>query len=154
MNVGLGVGVRVTVGTGVNVGVGLGVGVRVTVGTGVNVGVGLGVGVRVTVGPGVNVGVGLGVGVRVTVGTGVNVGVGLGVGMVTSSAFAAFSLPPVATFPDRDARRSQDPRILLFICAVEIDGFLALSRAAVPVTYGTAIDVPFRYEYPPDFVVL
>ena len=81
---------------------------------------------------GTGVYVGVGSGVLVTVGTGVYVGVGAGVDI--PRAFAAFSLPPVATFPDNAGIISTDPRILLFICAVVNEGFNVLSRAAVPVT--------------------
>jgi len=143
VEVGTGVGVRVTVGVGTGVEVGTGVGVRVTVGVGTGVEVGTGVGVRVTVGVGMGVEVGTGVGVRVTVGVGTGV-VGVGVGVLIPNAFAAFNLPPVATFPEREGRLSQDPRILLFICAPVREGDWDFKRAATPVTYGAAIDVPFR----------
>ena len=76
--VGLGVGVGVTVGFGVTVG--LEVGVGVTVGFGVTVGLGVGVGVTVGLGVAVAVGaeVAVGLGVAVDVGLGVAVGLGLG----------------------------------------------------------------------------
>ncbi len=97
VEVGTGVGVRVTVGVGTGVEVGTGVGVRVTVGVGTGVEVGTGVGVRVTVGVGMGVEVGTGVGVRVTVGVGTGV-VGVGVGVLIPNAFAALIFPRLRLF--------------------------------------------------------
>ena len=67
------------------------------------------------VGAGEGVGDGVGVGVLVMVGVGEGVCDGVGVGLVSPSAFAALSLPPVRTFPDNEAILSQVFRIVLLI---------------------------------------
>ncbi|MCE2405093.1 MAG: hypothetical protein J4F43_08045 [Dehalococcoidia bacterium] len=84
--VGVGVGLRVAAGTGVetavgvSVGTGVGTAVGVSVGTGVGTAVGVSVGTRVGIAVGVSVGTGVGTAVGVSVGTGVGTAVGVSVG--------------------------------------------------------------------------
>jgi hypothetical protein len=55
------------------------------------------------------------------------------------------SLPPDATFPDRELIASTLLIILLRICVADIEGFCDFKSAATPDTWGVAIDVPLRY---------
>jgi hypothetical protein len=55
----------------------------------------------------------------------------------------AFSRPPLATTPEREAFVSTFSRAL-FICATVAAGFAANPSAAAPETCGAAIEVPFR----------
>ena len=59
--------------------------------------------------------------------------------------------PPVATWPERWEVFVTFPRILLLIFHAASDGYLAAKRAAVPDTWGVAMEVPFSSLYPPSW---
>jgi len=67
----------------------------------------------------------------------------VGVGLTgTPSAFHALTMPPVETFPSREGSLSVEARMASLIWMCEYPGFSAFTRPAIPVTKGTAMDVP------------
>ena len=64
--------------------------------------------------------------------------------VIACTAAAALSSPPVATLPAREATGVVVERIARRMSAAVARGLAAASRATVPVTKGTAIDVPLN----------